>query len=160
MLSPGLSRRPPLTWALFLSFALSPLALARSLDPRDGMHMHHHGQPLTEINETEILMWHLPTPPSYWSIDIENPDPTAPRYPGLVAVHVTFMILAFFVALPAGNALRQSSFPTISTNSTGLLNRHRSPFSQTPLACICSGHVLRPMCPWLCCQCSLQKINP
>ncbi|KAL4075983.1 hypothetical protein J3A83DRAFT_4357115 [Scleroderma citrinum] len=68
----------------------------------------HHGQPLTEINETEILMWHLPTPPSYWSIDIENPDPTVARYPGLIALHVTFMILAFFVALPAGIALRSA----------------------------------------------------
>ncbi|KAI6003871.1 hypothetical protein EDD15DRAFT_2456938 [Pisolithus albus] len=59
----------------------------------------HHGQPLTEINETDILLSHLPTPPSYWSIDIDSPDPNVPRYPGLMALHVTFMMIAFFVEL-------------------------------------------------------------
>ncbi|KAF9222086.1 hypothetical protein BS17DRAFT_235152 [Gyrodon lividus] len=67
---------------------------------------HHHGEPLTEINETEIIMWHLPTPPSYWSIDIEDRDPDASRYPTLMGMHVLFMSLAFFVALPAGIAMR------------------------------------------------------
>lgn len=77
-----------------------------ALRKRDGGSMHmHHGQPEMEINETEILQWHLPTPPSYWSIDVENPDPDVPRYPGLMILHVVFMSLAFFVALPAGNAL-------------------------------------------------------
>lgn len=102
----GLSRNPLPAWTPLLSLALAPFTVAHSLGPRDDMHTMHHGQPLTEINETEILMWHLPTPPSYWSIDIENPDPTVVRYPGLIALHVTFMILAFFVALPAGIALR------------------------------------------------------
>ncbi|KAI6152040.1 hypothetical protein BKA82DRAFT_4106382 [Pisolithus tinctorius] len=87
---------------LFLSSAV-----AHSLGVRDDAHMHmHHGQPLTEINETDILLWHLPTPPSYWSIDIDSPDPNVPRYPGLMALHVVFMMLAFFVVLPAGIALR------------------------------------------------------
>ncbi|KIJ70236.1 hypothetical protein HYDPIDRAFT_77408 [Hydnomerulius pinastri MD-312] len=66
----------------------------------------HHGEPKTEVNETEILLWHLPTPPSYWSIDIEDVDPDVSRYPGLVALHVLLMSAAFFVALPAGIAMR------------------------------------------------------
>ncbi|KAH7924051.1 hypothetical protein BV22DRAFT_1035642 [Leucogyrophana mollusca] len=73
---------------------------------RDDEHMHHHGAPLLELNETEISMWHGPTPPSYWSIDIEDRDPDVSRYPGLMALHVVFMSLAFFVALPAGIAMR------------------------------------------------------
>ncbi|KAI6134850.1 hypothetical protein EV401DRAFT_1901427 [Pisolithus croceorrhizus] len=91
--------------ALLLSLSLSSSAVASSLGLRDNKHM-HHGQPLTEINETDILLSHLPTPPSYWSIDIDTPDPDVPGYPGFMALHVTFMMLAFFVALPAGIALR------------------------------------------------------
>ncbi|KAJ8595304.1 hypothetical protein M405DRAFT_909338 [Rhizopogon salebrosus TDB-379] len=66
----------------------------------------HHGAPLTELNETEILQWHAPTPPSYWSIDIDDRDPSVLRYPGLMALHMVFMTLAFFVALPVGIAMR------------------------------------------------------
>ncbi|KIJ20127.1 hypothetical protein PAXINDRAFT_68792 [Paxillus involutus ATCC 200175] len=74
--------------------------------------MHHHpGEPLTQINETEILMWHLPTPPSYWSIDIDDHDTNASRYPALMAMHVLFMSLAFFVALPVGIAMRSVKHP-------------------------------------------------
>jgi hypothetical protein len=70
---------------------------------RDNDHMHmHHGAPLTELNETAIIQWHAPTPPSYWSIDIEDRDPSLSRYPGLMAFHVIFISLAFFVALPVG----------------------------------------------------------
>lgn len=90
---------------LVLLLSLSSSAVARSLGLRDNEHM-HHGQPLTEINETDILLSHLPTPPSYWSIDIGSSDPDVPRYPGLMALHVTFMMIAFFVVLPAGIALR------------------------------------------------------
>ncbi|KAG2369949.1 hypothetical protein BDR07DRAFT_1476502 [Suillus spraguei] len=74
---------------------------------RDNDHIHmHHGAPLTVLNETAILQWHAPTPPSYWSIDIEDRDPSVSRHPGLMALHVIFMSLAFFVALPVGIALR------------------------------------------------------
>ncbi|KAF8450367.1 hypothetical protein L210DRAFT_843634 [Boletus edulis BED1] len=69
------------------------------------MHM-YSGQSMSEINETEILQWHLPTPPSYWSIDIDDRDPNTARYPALIALHALFMSLAFFVALPAGISLR------------------------------------------------------
>ncbi|KAG1755842.1 hypothetical protein EDB19DRAFT_435076 [Suillus lakei] len=69
------------------------------------MHM-HHGVPLTELNETAIIQWHAPTPPSYWSIDIEDRDSSVSRYPGLMALHVVFMTLAFFIALPVGIAMR------------------------------------------------------
>ncbi|KAG0705523.1 hypothetical protein DFH29DRAFT_906953 [Suillus ampliporus] len=71
----------------------------------DHMHM-HHGAPLTELNETAITQWHDPTPPSYWSIDIEDRDPSVSRYPGLMVLHVVFMTLAFFVALPVGISMR------------------------------------------------------
>ncbi|KAH9927164.1 uncharacterized protein BXZ73DRAFT_102753 [Epithele typhae] len=72
--------------------------------PRDGDH-HHHGQPLTELNETEVTMYHDPTPPSYYWIDlVETGDEK--RHPGLMALHVLFMSLAFFGALPIGIALR------------------------------------------------------
>ncbi|KAG6378866.1 hypothetical protein JVT61DRAFT_13146 [Boletus reticuloceps] len=74
-----------------------------ALHVRDDMHF---AQSMSEINETEILQWHLPTPPSYWSIDIDDRDPNIPRYPALIALHALFMSLAFFVALPAGIALR------------------------------------------------------
>lgn len=57
------------------------------------------------INETEILQWHLPTPPSYWSTDIQDRDPNVARDPALIALHVLFMSLAFFVALPARTLL-------------------------------------------------------
>ncbi|KAI6047315.1 hypothetical protein EDC04DRAFT_2622773 [Pisolithus marmoratus] len=100
------SRQPMGVLSLLLS--LSSSVAARSLGLRDSSeHMHmHHGQPLTEINETDILLWHLPTPPSYWSIDIDGSGQSVSRYPGLMALHVAFMMLAFFVALPAGIALR------------------------------------------------------
>lgn len=80
------------------------------------MHMHTHSAPVYEINETEILQWHLPTPPSYWSIDIEDRNPNVARYPALIALHALFMSLAFFVALPAGKAASPfSSSPTLIT---------------------------------------------
>lgn len=76
---------------------------------RDDDHMHmHHGAPLTELNETAILEWHAPTPPSYWSIDIEDRDPSVPRHPALMALHIIFMTLAFFVALPVGEKISRT----------------------------------------------------
>lgn len=47
-------------------------------------------------------MYHSPTPPSYWTIDLEDRDPSAARYPGLMALHAVLMSFAFFVALPLG----------------------------------------------------------
>lgn len=88
--------------------ALHP-AQEQVLIRRDGDHMHmHHNMnapPLTELNETELLLYHAPTPPSYYTIDFED-DSGAPRYPGFMALHIVFMSLAFFGALPAGIALR------------------------------------------------------
>ncbi|KAI0080640.1 hypothetical protein K474DRAFT_148504 [Panus rudis PR-1116 ss-1] len=81
-----------------------------TLVSRDGHghgHGHnHHAAPLLELNETEVLMYHSPTPPSYWSIDFEDRDPNESRYPGLMGLHILFMGLAFFGALPMGIALR------------------------------------------------------
>jgi hypothetical protein len=67
-------------------------------------HVHGHAAPLVELNETEFLLHHSPTPPSYWSIDIDDPDPGNARHPSLMLLHCLFMMLAFFGALPAGSS--------------------------------------------------------
>lgn len=79
--------------------ASSPVFLAR----RDGMHEHGHGHAasLTEINETLILQWHKPTPPSYGTHDFDDKNVTS-KHPGLMGLHALFMSLAFFGALPIG----------------------------------------------------------
>ncbi|KAI0796538.1 hypothetical protein C8Q75DRAFT_710925 [Abortiporus biennis] len=77
---------------------------------RDGdHHAHghgHHAQPIVELNETEVTLYHAPTPPSYWTIDLVDRVPGEKRYPGFMALHALFMGLAFFGALPVGIALR------------------------------------------------------
>jgi hypothetical protein len=77
--------------------------VAIALMPRDG-HSHHdsHSAPLLQLNESEVLMHHAPTPPSYWTIDIDDHDPGVSRHPGLMIIHGLLMSLAFFVALPMG----------------------------------------------------------
>ena len=75
---------------------------------RDGHehgHGHGHAAPLVELNETEVLLYHSPTPPSYWSIDIDNPDSGDAGHPVLMFLHSLFMMLAFFGALPAGSSI-------------------------------------------------------
>ncbi|KAI9447807.1 hypothetical protein H4582DRAFT_2137979 [Lactarius indigo] len=83
----------------------SPLSI------RDGAehgHGHGHGNvaPVVELNETDVLLYHAPTPPSYWSIDIDGHGSGEKRHPGLMVLHALMMTLAFFGALPAGIALR------------------------------------------------------
>ncbi|KAJ7086751.1 cytoplasmic protein [Mycena epipterygia] len=74
------------------------------LSKRDG---HHHAvAPLLELNETEVTLNHQPTPPSYYTIDWEDPEQASARHPGLIIVHSIFMSLAFFIFLPIGIALR------------------------------------------------------
>ncbi|KAH9173450.1 hypothetical protein EDB89DRAFT_2157570 [Lactarius sanguifluus] len=76
---------------------------------RDGAkHGHGHGNmvPVVELNETDVLLDHVPTPPSYWSIDIDGRGSGETRHPGLMVMHALMMTLAFFGALPAGIALR------------------------------------------------------
>ena len=81
----------------------TPLLYVRDGDEHGHGHGHHGNMaPLVELNETEVLLYHAPTPPSYWSIDIDEPDSGKSRHPGLMALHALFMILAFFGALPAG----------------------------------------------------------
>ena len=67
------------------------------------MHGHHghHDAPLLELNETEVTMYHAPTPESYYTIDWEGAlAGEGTRHPGLIVMHVILMCLAFFVALP------------------------------------------------------------
>ena len=70
-------------------------------------HGHGHEPPKTWANETEIQMYHPPTPPSYYTIDWEGENPGVEwdqhRYPGLMILHILFMSFAFFGALPAGS---------------------------------------------------------
>jgi hypothetical protein len=85
---------------------------------RDGDHPNHghghaHPAPIIQLNETEVLLHHAPTPPSYWSLDIDNTSGET-RYPTLMILHALFMILAFFGALPAGSS---SSLPLINATS-------------------------------------------
>ncbi|KAL0070890.1 hypothetical protein AAF712_002111 [Marasmius tenuissimus] len=76
-----------------------------ALAARDDHH-HHQGAPLLELNETEVAIGHEPTPPSYYTIDWEEPEHASERHPGLMIMHGLFMSLAFFVALPIGIAMR------------------------------------------------------
>lgn len=64
-------------------------------------HAHGHSTPLLEINETLILKWHKPTPPSYGTYDFDDINSTS-KHPGLMGIHALMMSLAFFVALPVG----------------------------------------------------------
>ncbi|KAI0751517.1 hypothetical protein C8Q80DRAFT_1099143 [Daedaleopsis nitida] len=112
--------------AFLISAALStastvPCAQPGSLDclpahseqfllPRDGDHAHgghgHHARPIAELNETEVTLYHDPTPLSYYWIDIMESPVDETRYPGLMGLHILSMSLAFFGALPIGIALR------------------------------------------------------
>ncbi|KAI0303853.1 hypothetical protein BC826DRAFT_1089177 [Russula brevipes] len=105
-------------YGLTLAFLLPSLTLY-AVDPVDASllrtfpptivphgHGHENAAPIVELNETEVLLYHAPTPPSYWSIDIDGLDPGKTRHPGLMALHASFMTLAFLGALPAGIALR------------------------------------------------------
>lgn len=83
---------------------LAPRLRQYELQSRDGHGHHHdpHAAPLTELNETEVTMYHAPTPPSYWTIDYEDNDSHDSRHPNLIVLHGLLMSLAFFVALPIG----------------------------------------------------------
>ncbi|KAG6887273.1 hypothetical protein C0992_013034, partial [Termitomyces sp. T32_za158] len=87
-------------------FVVSAQASDVLLASRDGSHHHHsHGAPLTVLNETEVTMYHAPTPESYYTIDFDGAG-EGTRYPGWMVAHIIFMSLAFFVALPIGIAMR------------------------------------------------------
>jgi hypothetical protein len=104
------SRLASLAFALFAatlvhaSLAPSDALLAGALLRRDGHHR-HKGGPLLVLNETEIAMYHTPTPNSYYTIDWEGAGEPGPRYPALMMTHIILMCLAFFVVLPIGKVL-------------------------------------------------------
>lgn len=96
------------------ALASPPLDSLRRYDltRRNGDHGHHmkNAQPILELNETEILLTHAPTPPSYYTIDWEGEgDSTEARHPGFMLGHIVFMTLAFFGALPIGTVLSVSN---------------------------------------------------
>ena len=91
---------PLLFYAALHSYA-SP-SPSYNLAQRDSHVHHHHAEPLLELNETEVTMYHSPTPPSYYTIDWEDQGHEK-RHGGLMIVHGLLMSLAFFVALPMGS---------------------------------------------------------
>ncbi|KAJ3929096.1 MAG: cytoplasmic protein [Lentinula lateritia] len=79
---------------------------ASSISRRDGDHHMIHGPPLLELNETELTLHHQPIPESYYTIDFDDLEHASERHPGLMFLHATAMVLAWFVMLPAGIAMR------------------------------------------------------
>ncbi|KAF8322170.1 hypothetical protein DL93DRAFT_2050842 [Clavulina sp. PMI_390] len=84
-------------------------------------HGHGHGAPLTELNETQVLQDHGPTPLSFYDHDIGmtyaedgvkivpvSPDSAERTYPTFMILHVICMSLAFFAILPIGIVLRNA----------------------------------------------------
>jgi hypothetical protein len=66
---------------------------------------HRHPQPLLELNETEVLLYHAPDPLSYWVHDFESDhgeSTGSSNWRGMMALHVVGMTLAFFILLPVG----------------------------------------------------------
>ena len=96
----------------------TPLLYLRDGDEHGHGHGHHGNMaPLVELNETEVLLHHDPTPPSYWSIDIDEPDSGKSRHPGLMTLHALFMMLAFLGALPAGSSRHASLIASVRSDS-------------------------------------------
>ncbi|KAJ7699940.1 hypothetical protein B0H17DRAFT_1047790 [Mycena rosella] len=87
-------------------FSGSAERLQQQVSKRDEHGHHHAGAPLLELNETEVSLHHQPTPPSYYTIDWEDPEQASARHPGLIITHAALMSLAFFVFLPMGIAMR------------------------------------------------------
>lgn len=90
----------PMAFVLFAT-TLVHTSLAGVILGRDDHH-HHLGAPLLYLNETEIAMYHAPTPDSYYTIDWEGAGEPGARYPALMITHIILMSLAFFVVLPMG----------------------------------------------------------
>jgi hypothetical protein len=84
--------------------SLPPLLYERDGDEHGHGHGHGNAAPIVQLNETDVLLHHAPTPPSYWSIDFDDPDPGNARHPSLMVLHSLFMMLAFLGALPAGSS--------------------------------------------------------
>lgn len=141
-----------------LSIAAAASAAASQIVARDG-HGHHHSNaaPLLVLNETEVTMFHSPTPPSYFTIDWDDPDPQGARHPGLMIAHGLFMMLAFFVALPAG-AFHVASVFRVSLGLSHLrVHRDRAAVSKARLAWSRSTCLLCLLRSWLRVQHALQK---
>ncbi|KAG5340994.1 hypothetical protein C0989_012368 [Termitomyces sp. Mn162] len=78
-------------------FALSVQASDVLLAPRDESHHHNsHAAPFTVLNETEVTMYHSPTPESYYTIDFEGAG-EGTRYEG--SAHTMQGYLTLLVAL-------------------------------------------------------------
>lgn len=97
----------------FFEFAMFVLLLVGAVHASTGHH--GHSPPLQHINESDIALYHAPTPPSYWSIDVDSAALDPPVYPRpfLIALHALFLSLAFFVALPVGTSFSFASVPVI-----------------------------------------------
>jgi hypothetical protein len=81
-----------------------PLLYDRDGDEHGHGHGHWSEAPIVQLNETEVLLHHNLTPPSYWFIDVDDSDSGKARHPSLMVLHSFFMMLAFLGALPAGSS--------------------------------------------------------
>jgi hypothetical protein len=122
-------------------------------------HGHHHSAPLLELNETEVLRYHAPTPPSYWSIDLEHVDPSISTHPNLILFHVLFSSLAFFLALPIGLSLSLSILSFIASINTYPLFSYRIAFPSSPSAHSGYFNLLFFICLWLGCGSSVLEAH-
>lgn len=123
--------------------------ISQNILPRHGTHpQHSHAQPVVELNETEVLEHHSPTPPSYYTIDWEELEHAAERHPGLIVSHALFMGLAFFIALPLGEGV--GLLPRHRVDA--LRDRHRATLVSSCSAWNRDGILLRSFSSWLRCQ--------
>ena len=120
---------------------------------RDG-HNHHHHAPLLELNETEVRLYHAPTPPSYYTIDWED-EGYEKRHGGLMIAHGLMMSLAFFVALPMG----AFDFVKLSTVFFSHQYRHRSTICETCGTLAGDLFILSPLRTGLCYKRALSQVN-
>lgn len=102
---------------------------ASSISRRDGDHHMIHGPPLLELNETELTLHHQPIPESYYTIDFDDLEHASERHPGLMFLHATAMVLAWFVMLPAGEYHWMSKVAQCQHNS-----RYCNAFGESCLA--------------------------
>jgi hypothetical protein len=136
-------------------FYVSPasgLDLPVNVGRRDG-HNHHHHAPLLELNETEVTLYHAPTPPSYYTIDWED-EGYEKRHGGLMIAHGLLMSLAFFVALPMG------AFDFVKLGTFFSHNyRHRSTVCETCSTLGGDFFILSPLRTGLCYKWALSQVN-
>jgi len=147
-----------LCFLAFRQVSASPSALdnisSHLISARDGGHHNQHAAPLLQLNETEIIVHHAPTPPSYYTIDWEGGG-SEKRHPGLLISHAVLMSLAFFLLLPVGKRFH-SLFKTMGSAST---IRHCHAVGQATRSWSRHGSLLCIMCFGLFSKCIIHQVD-